>query len=364
MLFLGFLAGWLIVLIRSIGQGKIGSAITATIASVFHLSWNEALLIYFNVVRNNIDFLMLGAMLIVFLLFMRIFLSWFTRYFDEIIKGVYQLAEGKKISMPPELDFVSRQLKKVDAMLKKSDAEKRRAEQRKNDLLAYLAHDIKTPLTSVIGYLSLLDEGGGLDGKQKKYVSVALKKSFRLETLVNELFEIARYNLDDMPLFKETINLSYMIYQLADEAYPILQENGKTAEVSIPDGLTLYADPDKMARVFHNLLKNAIFYSDAGSKIEITAAREGGKSVIRFANAGSIPREKLALIFDKFYRLDEARQSATGGAGLGLAIAKDIVLLHGGTISAKSEGGRTEFVVSLPEQTENPVSTLSENKGT
>lgn len=221
---------------------------------------------------------------------------------------------------------------------------------KKNDLIAYLAHDLKTPLTSVVGYLSLLEEAPDMPPEQKaKYTHIALDKALRLEQLINEFFEITRYNLHEIVLEKESIDLSYMLMQMADEFYPVLMDHGNTVTVSAEDGLTVVADSDKLARVFNNILKNAIAYSDRDTAIVITAVHKEHTIQITFTNRSkTIPRQKLQSIFEKFYRLDDARSSNTGGAGLGLAIAKEIVTLHGGTITAESENQVTTFTVELP----------------
>jgi two-component system sensor histidine kinase VanS len=224
------------------------------------------------------------------------------------------------------------------------------AEQRKNDLVVYLAHDIKTPLTSVIGYLSLLDEAPDMPPEQKsKYVGITLEKAYRLEELINEFFEITRFNLQTIVLNKEKINLLFMLQQMADEFYPMLAPQGKQISVNVPDGLTLWGDADKLARVFNNILKNAIAYSDENSVIDISAGQQDKNIVITFMNQGNpIPQAKLDTIFEKFYRLDSARSTNTGGAGLGLAIAQEIVTAHNGTISVESNPENTTFTVKLP----------------
>lgn len=221
---------------------------------------------------------------------------------------------------------------------------------RKNDLIAYLAHDLKTPLTSVIGYLSLLDEAPDMPPEQRaKYTRITLDKAYRLEKMINEFFDITRYNLQEIVIQKEPIDLYYMLVQLTDEFLPVLEQKGNTARLRAEESLTVPGDPEQLARVFQNVLKNAAAYSYPDTEIEIEAWEEGGSVVIRFTNRGrTIPQEKLAAIFEKFYRLDEARTSGTGGAGLGLAIAKEIVTLHGGSIGAESRDDTVSFTVTLP----------------
>lgn len=221
---------------------------------------------------------------------------------------------------------------------------------RKNDLIAYLAHDLKTPLTSVIGYLSLLEEAPDMPAEQKaKYVHISLEKALRLETLINEFFDITRYNLHEIVLERENLDLSYMLIQMTDEFYPVLKEHENTVTADVGENLCIHADPDKLARVFNNILKNAVAYSDPGTPIAISAAEENDNVVIRFQNRGkTIPKQKLESIFEKFFRLDDSRAANTGGAGLGLAIAREIVTLHGGSITAESENGLTVFTVAIP----------------
>ncbi len=222
--------------------------------------------------------------------------------------------------------------------------------ERKNDMIAYLAHDLKTPLTSVVGYLSLLDEASDMPAAQRaKYIHISLEKALRLEKLINEFFEITRYNFSEIVLEKETTDLHYMLVQMSDEFYPVLKEHGNTIKLKCDENVTIYADAAKLARVFNNILKNAIAYSEAGTPILIQTKQTAHDVCISFQNRGkTIPRQKLERIFEKFFRLDDARTSNTGGAGLGLAIAKEIVTQHGGTISADSENGLTTFYVTLP----------------
>ena len=217
-------------------------------------------------------------------------------------------------------------------------------------MIVYLAHDIKTPLTSVIGYLSLLDEATDMPIEQRsKYVGITLDKAYRLEQLINEFFEITRFNLQKIILNYVNINLTFMFQQIVDEFYPVLTPQGKQVVLKVQDGLTLWGDADKLARVFNNILKNAIAYSFDNSIIEISAIKQGENVVIAFTNKGNpIPPQKLDTIFEKFYRLDISRASETGGSGLGLAIAKEIVIAHKGSISVQSDENKTVFSILLP----------------
>lgn len=297
---------------------------------------------------------------------------------------------------PKEYAEISVQLAEVKANMQLHEQMLKEEAARKNDLITYLAHDLKTPLTSVVGYLSLLEEAPDMPpGQKAKYVHIALDKALRLEKLINEFFEITRYNLQQIVLEKETVNLEFMLVQMADEFYPILQEHGNTVRLCFDgiewggqgaasgndvvkerggnagDGavredeqtIQVYADSEKLARVFNNILKNAVAYSYPGTEITIEAniikkaqtqtgsPAEQEKVTVAFSNHGkTIPKQRLESIFEKFFRLDEARTTDSGGAGLGLAIAREIVSLHGGTITAGSENEVTVFTVELPLQ--------------
>ena len=250
----------------------------------------------------------------------------------------------------------------ADAKRAAAERERQLADEsaRRSDLVTYLAHDLKTPLTSVIGYLSLLDEVPDMPEAQRvRYTGVALDKACRLERLVNEFFDITRYSLTHIELELAPVDLAGLLVQLADEFYPALAAHGNVARVTVAgtvrtveqpgEPLVVTADAARLARVFGNLLRNAIAYSDEGTPVEIGAVAGEGSVVVTVSDTGAtIPSHKLRAIFDRFFRLDEARGSATGGAGLGLAIAREIVGLHGGSISAASENGRTTFTVELP----------------
>lgn len=344
-------SAFFVILLRVLLRGKIADGIVETIRSLFRLDWYEALSIYDYYIRSNLPVIITAAVVVFFFILFRLVLVWFTKYFNQIVDGVDKLTEEseEEIMMSPELDFMQTKLNEVRLRLQTRRREAQEAEQRKNDMLVYLAHDIKTPLTSVIGYLTLLDEARDMPPEQRtKYVHIALDKAYRLEELINEFFEITRYNLQSIPLSKQDINLCYMFIQLIDELYPQLVSQDMKIDSSVAEDLSVNADPDKLARVFNNVLKNAIAYGEAGSTISINAGEEAGRVIITIKNKGTIPQDKLSSIFEKFYRLDTARSSATGGAGLGLAIAKDIISLHGGSIGAYCEEGCTIFKIELP----------------
>lgn len=342
-----------VYLLRYILRGQIGNRIVRFLVSAFSFDNSDAQIIYQLVIRNNMDMILLVVILIFLVIFFLFSVSyWFTKYFDEISAGMDKLAEesDNEITLLPELDFMESKLNQIKSNLEKQKKAALDAEQRKNDLVVYLAHDIKTPLTSVIGYLSLLDEASDMPLEQKaKYVGITLEKAYRLEQLINEFFEITRFNLQTIVLNKEKINLLFMLQQMADEFYPMLTPQEKQVSVNVPDGLTLWGDADKLARVFNNILKNAIAYSYENSIIDISAKEQEKNIIITFTNQGNpIPQTKLNTIFEKFYRLDSARSTNTGGAGLGLAIAQEIISAHDGTITVESNTKNTTFTIKLP----------------
>ncbi len=345
---------WLLMklLVDGILQDPFADGFLYLCRKLLGMGREEAILLYQRLFRNNKTlWVFLGYFIIMLIVFYQV-LARFTRYFKQVNSGLDRLLEEaeQEIHLSPEMNYMERKLNQIKSSLRKKTQDALEAEQRKNDLVMYLAHDIRTPLTSVIGYLSLLDEAPDLPADQRsKYIRITLEKSYRLEKLINEFFDITRYNLQTMLLEKQTINLPYMLMQMADEFYPTLSQSGKQVLVDAEENLTFYGDPDKLARVFQNILKNAIAYSFNNSIIKIQARYSGNQILISFENQGNqIPEHRLSAIFDKFYRLDEARSTTTGGSGLGLAIAKSIINAHGGEITAESDAAKTVFTITLP----------------
>lgn len=273
-------------------------------------------------------------------------------YLNEVVDATETVYEksAKGITLSAPLHEVESRMNQIKLSVLSSEKSVAQAEEKKNELVMYLAHDIRTPLTTVIGYLSLLDEAPDMPPEQrKKYIGIALNKSQRLDVLINELFDLTRYNSKAVSLNKAEVDLSCLLSQIADEFYPALSANENTVNVSAEENLIISADTEMIARVFGNLLKNAASYSDNGSEIVISAKKENGFAAVTFRNTGeTISPENLQTMFDKFSRLDQARTSETGGTGLGLSIAKEIVELHGGTITAQSKDRTVSFLVRLP----------------
>ena len=346
---LTILVGWFILVYFL--EDSSNEFVRMLISSI-HISEEAARHWYWKFLGNNKDIVIFIGFLCLFSIFFYVSLSKMDSYFRQVESGIDNIVvdSDESIEMITELKPIESKLTEIKSTLKKRELEAQEAEQRKNDLVVFLAHDLKTPLTSVVGYLSMLDSYKEMpEEERERYTHIALEKSIRLGELINEFFEITKFNLQDIVLEPVELNLTMMLEQVADEFYGVLQEKNLTCEVEAEEDLMVYGDADKLARVFDNILRNAVSYCDANSKIRIMAHQQKAGNEIVFSNRGKqIPPEKLETIFEKFYRLDEARHSTTGGAGLGLAIAKEIVELHGGTIRAESDVDETRFIVTLP----------------
>ena len=341
----------IVLSIRSLARGFVANAIITFMDKYLNIDYDVAWSFYQYGIRNNLDYLIIIAVAVFFILLCRFLLSQFSKYFNEINQGINILIrdDNKAIKLSPEMAIMESHLQTLQDTLSSRKREAELAEQRKNDLVIYLVHDIKTPLTSIIGYLTLLEENLDMSIDEKaEYIHISLEKAYRLEQLTNELFEIAQFNLRSIELSKQQIDLYYMLIQLLNEFYPLLSQKRQQATIHADKEVTLYGDPDKLARVFNNILKNAISYGNADSIIDITVETNDTMLTITFKNSGSINNDELERVFDKFYRLDISRSSDSGGTGLGLAISKEIISLHGGEIYANSKDGYTVFTIELP----------------
>lgn len=320
--------------------------------TLFGQSEESALELYDRYIRANKQEILTVATMVLMLIAFYLAMGRFTRWLDDIRTATRRVVEDHEqpVVLPRELSPIQEDLNAIQRQLRAREEAARESEQRRGDLVAFLAHDLKTPLTSVMGYLTLLKDDPGLTPEQRaKYTGIALDKARRLEELLGEFFDITRMDLDSTPEQRQPIQLSMLLEQLSDEFYPLFAEKELQCSVEIQHHLVVPGVPDKLARVFDNVLRNAVSYSAPGGRVDIHARSVGRQAEITIRNEGlEIPEGELANIFQKFYRLDAARSSRTGGAGLGLAIAKEIVESHGGTIRAESNGRLTSFVISLP----------------
>lgn len=336
--------------------------ILAESRAIFDFQWLYNIFPHLYDLLDNIYELVFERAYFIFIIFgttLIIVLSLLYKLLNKIFSYVFAVSESadklfdknvEYINLPPEMVEVEKKLNHFKTEAIKNERLARENEQKKDELIVYLAHDIKTPLTSMIGYLSLLSEIKDMPQEQRnRYIDIALDKSYRLEYLINELFDVARFNSEKIVLEKEEINLNLMLEQIADDFYPTLKEMNKKINFTSDEKTILYADLDKLSRVFNNLIKNAVNYSKENTDIDISILNKENQATVKIKNKGKqIPKEKLDKIFEKFYRLDSSRTSKTGGSGLGLAIAKEIVELHGGRIYAESDMKETTFSVILP----------------
>lgn len=273
-------------------------------------------------------------------------------YLDDVTEAAQLLATPTEapVSLSPDLKNIEDDLNKVRIQTLESQKAAHEAEQRKDDLLVYLAHDLKTPLTSVLGYLKLLEDEPDISPELiSKYTGIARGKAERLEELINEFFEITRFSTNKLVLDSKATNISRMLMQITYEFNPVLKGKNLQWDLQIPESIEIICDADKLERAVDNLIRNAINYSFPDSVIHFALVPMPGSVQICVQNKGNtIPPEKMKRIFEQFYRLDSARSSDTGGAGLGLAIAKEIIESHHGIITAYSADELIRFTIQLP----------------
>lgn len=264
--------------------------------------------------------------------------------------ALHQFLEDRDFYLPEGFGNIEALLLQIRAKEQKQLAMLEKQTRQKHDLISYLAHDMKTPLASVIGYLNLLNDVSDVPNAQRDtYIRIPLDKAERLEQLIDEFFDITRFNLHDIVVSRGRIALDFLLEQLKEQFYPTLLAQHKELKLDIAEGSVCYGDADKLARAFNNVLKNAISYSYPNTVIRVAVKQEAEHILLEFHNQGDeIPEQKLEMIFEKFFRLDKARSTASGGAGLGLAIAKEIVEAHGGSIYADSNMEETVFYIKLP----------------
>lgn len=279
-------------------------------------------------------------------------------YIEEIYFGIERISKGDltnklKSEGDDELSMMAFNINVMQDTINKLILSEKDSEKTKNELITNIAHDLRTPLTSIIGYLDILVNNKNIsEEKVKEYTSIVYEKSKKLEVLIEDLFSFTKFNLgDELVMNKENIDIVELLNQLASELYPLFENNNLEFDMQTNvNSLTINVDPKLIVRLFENLINNAIKYGKDGKNIIIKV--KYNKSVdnveISVINFGKIiPDYALKKIFEKFYRVDNSRTSESGGTGLGLAIAKNIVDLHGGTMIVKSDTDGTEFKVIL-----------------
>jgi len=293
---------------------------------------------------------------VLFLLFFFLFSRSIIKYFEEITYGLREIADGKLTHRIPvksmdELGVVADNINRMAERLKHSLDEERMAVKAKNELITGVSHDLRTPLTSIIGFLEYMENDRCRDEVEYRYyTNIVYSKSLNLKKLIDDLFEYTRVTSGDIPLAMERLDVVDFIGQLADEFVPALEQAEMTYHIEAPpEHPYIDADSDELVRSFENLFTNAIRYAKDGKKLDILIEEGKGEVVITFRNYGPvIPAEDVPLVFERFHRVDKSRSKATGGSGLGLSITKTIVELHGGTITVVSNKRQTEFITRFP----------------
>lgn len=291
-----------------------------------------------------------------FVLFSAILIRKRVRYLSQIIETIEDVSKGNFEATIPvyskdELSKLASFVNRMADRLQFAIEEERQAVQAKNELITNVSHDLRTPLTSVIGYLRLIEEDRYKDEVElRHYVHIAYHKSKRLERMVNDLFEYTRVSYGGIRLNVSSINLIELIGQIVADYSLLSKEQNLEMQVSFDqEKLIIEADGDKLMRVFENLLTNAIKYGKEGKRVVVNVVECEESVVIQVINFGSkIPATDIPYLFERFYRIEKSRSEDTGGSGLGLAIAKNIIDLHKGTISVKSDENETVFEVQLP----------------
>lgn len=291
-----------------------------------------------------------------FLLFFFLYTRKIVSYLEEITRGIQQitkLGEFQPIAVRTgdELGVLAENINIMSERLKQSLLEERKAVQAKNDLITGVSHDLRTPLTSMLGYLEYIEQDRCREETELRYyVAIAYQKTLVLRKLIDDLFEYTRVNSGGLPLVAEPLDLKAFIRQLAEESVTELARAGMVYELhDTPDALWIQGAPFELLRAYENLITNAIRYGQDGHRLEIVLLREEEEAVVRISNFGEMIAESdLPLIFERFYRAERSRSRHTGGSGLGLAIAKGIVERHQGSITAQSDSSRTDFITRFP----------------
>ncbi len=277
------------------------------------------------------------------------------RYISRISSAMREIAEGDlNITLDVEGDDefadMAENLNNMVEELRQLMDKERESERTKNELITNVAHDLRTPLTSIIGYLELLSGPVKLNEEmQKKYLDITYKKSKRLQKLIEDLFGFTKLNYGKISMKVSKVDIVKLLSQMLEEFYPNFMEKNLAYELqSNVTAKVITADGNLLARLFDNLINNAIKYGSEGKKIIVKVDATDTVVTVSVTNFGYvIPKEELPLLFEKFYRVEQSRSVNTGGTGLGLAIAKNIVDMHGGTIGVTSDLNGTVFTVKL-----------------
>lgn len=295
-----------------------------------------------------------SAAIILFITYFLILTKKFVIYMGRIVEGINEISQGNfshrvVINNEDEFAIIADKLNEMADNINNIMENERKTESAKNELITSVAHDLRTPLTSIIGYLDLVSAKELSPETQKKYTQIAYNKSLRLENLIEDLFTYTKFNFGEVQPVKTEVDVVKLINQLLDEFYPRFKEYKlKYSFHTNDESAVLTVDGDLLARALANLISNAIKYGKSGGDIKINLDKQKDYVIISITNYGEIiPEADLKKIFQKFYRVETSRSSETGGSGLGLAIADRIISIHGGSLVANSDNNGTVFTVTL-----------------
>ncbi|EEJ71631.1 sensor histidine kinase [Lactobacillus ultunensis] len=317
---------------------------TMTFAGGYHLwSW------------QNIFIILMGIGDLV-VLYWRLIRRYHQMQLRHVISELHYIASGHfdhriNFRVRPELQRVVDSINSLVDSTVNSINEERAIEQSKDELITNVSHDIRTPLTSIIGYLGLLKSGVASPEDQQKYINIAYTKAEQMKSLANDLFEYTTLKSTNTKLNLNSLHIYSMLEQVAAGFELEAEKKGIEIEIEArPKDLTIQADAEKLVRVYNNLISNAFKYGIGATKIKLIANLVNKREVeLRVENNGApIPKDSQKKIFERFYRVETSRNTKTGGTGLGLSITKSVVDLHHGTIRCQSDKNWTSFIIRLP----------------
>ena len=325
----------------SIGQGKL--------LTNLQNNWHSIL-------SNNLVFIIVVELLEIIVTYVFVINAYHQMELRQIKKMLNKVAQDNlpkviNIKVNPDLQTIIDSFNLFISNMNRRSEEQRQSEDSKDELISNISHDIRTPLTSVIGYLGLIESKNFNDlGQILKYTHIAYNKSLEMQNLVNSLFEYANVQHATSRLNMTKFDMAQMLDQLSADFE--LEANKRGMEIIVnskPDKILMQGDTEKLGRVFNNLIMNALKYGKGATHIWLIAEKKNKEVVVTVANNGKeIPEESLKHVFDRFYRVEDSRSKKTGGTGLGLAIAQSMVQLHGGTIAVTSNKDRTSFISHFP----------------
>ncbi|MEW4369881.1 HAMP domain-containing sensor histidine kinase [Paenibacillus kandeliae] len=357
--------GWRMTFYSLVAIGCAAAIVFAGYVGARMLLWFHPPLpepaLYINVIRwcvNNIGF---GpVMILCFIPFYMLFLHRFSRpllqQMRQLSNGMSMVADGNTahrlpVSSNDELGRLSSQLNHMLDQLQHAMNEERTALQSQNHLITSVSHDLRTPLTSIIGFLGYVESDRYRDEIElRHYVHIAYEKSRTMQKLLEDLLDYTRITYHAQPLQCTNLNVVQLLEQLTEECVPMLEEAGMEYHLtSSSPVLMVSGNGEELVRLFENVISNAVRYGSSGHWLDIQLEQRQGQIMIRFTNYGQpIPPEALPYLFDRFYRADAARSGYSNGSGLGLAIVKSIVERHHGSVSVQSHAAETYFDIALP----------------